>query len=81
MNKYTHLLSIILAFMMIFNVYTHDGKGYGDDSCCALSTIRVIGTGNVQVNADTATIYAYITQDGTTVTDAMNKVDAILNSI
>jgi uncharacterized protein YggE len=68
-------LPILISFLVL------SAFSYNDDECCKLSTVRVVGTGKVTIDADLAIIYAYITQDGVTVTDAFNKAEAILTSV
>lgn len=51
------------------------------DDCCTTSTVRVLGTGQLSVEADIAIIYASIMKDGTTVADALNSVETSLNAL
>lgn len=89
MKNNQHFYSLFFALLLLITTNAANmaygsngyGPGYNSGSCCALSTIRVVGNGQIQVDADIAIIYAYITQDGTTVSDAINKVNTILTSV
>lgn len=81
------LITTMLIACLTISALAHSSGNTGsnttatDYECCNPSTIRVIGNGQVQVNPDIATIYTSITQDGTTASDALKKVDTILNSV
>lgn len=77
MTTNTLLLGIVLSCM----VFSCLSSNFRNDSNCPISTIRVVGNGQINLDADIATIYAYITQDAVTVSEAMKKVDAVLNAI
>lgn len=81
--KHPLFITLVIASLAV-SALTHANHGTNastDYECCNPSTIRAIGNGQVQVNPDIAIIYTSITQDGTTATEALNKVDTILNSI
>ena len=91
MKQKSLMMNVLMACLVISAVSSHGWTGNsggnnswgksGDDGCCALSTIRVIGTGRIEVTPDIATIYVSITQEATTASEALRKVQAILNSI
>jgi uncharacterized protein YggE len=80
------LTSMLIACLTIsafaYNNMNNNTKNSNPDyACCNPSTIRVVGNGQVQVSPDIATIYTSITQDGATASEALKKVEAILNSV
>ncbi len=53
---------------------------YGQN-CCIKNSVKVQGLGEYRVQAQIAIIYASLTADGTTATDALNKIDDQLTAI
>lgn len=53
----------------------------GEENCYKQTEVKTFGTGEVSVDADIATIYAYVMKDGVTVADALNNAEAVLNAI
>jgi uncharacterized protein YggE len=79
---YSMLIACLTISVFAYNNMNNNTKTSNSDyACCNPSTIRVVGNGQVQVNPDIATIYTSITQDGTTASEALKKVEAILNSV
>ncbi len=50
-------------------------------NCCILNSIRVQGLGQTRIKPNIAILYASLSADGATASDALNKIDDQLDSI
>ncbi len=71
-------IAIILSSIILLSF----GQGTSNPSgCCSYNTVRVQGTGETRVKPDLAIIYASLSQDGKTASEALDKINTQLEQI
>jgi uncharacterized protein YggE len=51
---------------------------YGQQTCCGQNIVKVQGNGETRVQPNIAILYASLSQDGTTASEALDKIDTQL---
>ena len=74
MKTNTLFIGVVLSCIILLS--------YGQtSSCCILNSVKVAGTGEYRVKPDIALIYAYLSVEGSSASDALNVLDTKLDSL